>query len=299
MASHAELTSYINSLAPIAYWTMSEASGTFAQTGSSTAAALTPTGTILYRNRELIPGDTTKFATFTAGSYANGSRGNITVPSSTLSASALVYFVPPVDSGVGQLRVLQIGASGETEATNYQLMAHLRSDGRLADLHESGAGVNTDMITDKSIDPRYTIGSGRPLLFTITRNNTTKLCRIYVNGVFFEEVSYTTAPTGGTSAVFVLGHHPTISGNTSVQPVTYGHVSYFQRVLSDEEVRGMADAAGLLDVPAGVARFPVSNALNPTLNVLDQTVSKSLICAIDPLIDISVAFPDDAYSVGE
>ena len=278
---------------------MSEASGTFAQTGSSTAAALTGTGTILYRNQELIPGDTTKFATFQPGSYANGSRGNITVPAVTMSFSALVHYVPPVNSGVSQVRVLQIGASGETEATNYQLLAYLRSDGRMADLHENGAGVNTDVITDKLIDPRYIIGNGRPLLFTFTRNNTTKLCRFFINGVLFEEVPYTTAPTGGTSTVFVLGHHPTISGNTSVQPVTHGHVCYWQRVLTDSEVRGMADAAGLLDAPAGIVRFPTDTELGPSIDVLDQSVSKSLICAIDPLIDISVAFPDDAYSVGE
>ena len=294
MASHAELTSYINSLAPTAYWTMAESGGTFAQTGSSTAAALAPTGTVVYNDTELIAGDATRFARFTPGSYANGSRGNVTVPATTLSASAIVYYTPPVITN--NLRVLSLAASGETAITNYQLLMQIRLDALLGDFHEYDTGVNQDAITTLGIDPRYVVGSGTPMLFTLTRDGATKRTRFYVNGIALDEVSYTNAPTSGSSTVFVLGHHPTLSGNTSSQDISYGHVSYFQRVLSDQEVRDMAAAAGLLDAPAGEVRF---DAQADVVNNTNATVVKTLMCAIDPLIDISVAFPDEAYTYEE
>lgn len=297
MASHSELSNYIDSLSPTAYWKMTEASGTFAQTGSSTAAALTPTGNVFYQNQELIYGDSTKFATFDPSSYANGSRGDVTVPALTLSASAIVYFTPPISSV--NLRALSLSASGETEATNFQLSMQLRTDDKLSDIHENGAGVNVDAIASKVLDPRYIVGSGSPLLYTLTRDNSTKITRFYVNGVLLDQVTYTTAPSGGTSCAFVLGQHPTLIGNSSVQPVSYGHVCYFQRVLTDAEVYGIANAAGLADAPLGNTRFDANVTLEPTLTNLEQSVFKTLLCSLDPLIDISVAFPEDAYRTEE
>ena len=55
MASNLETETVINALSPMVYWKMNETSGTtLAQSGSSTAAALTLSGTYTLANDELI-----------------------------------------------------------------------------------------------------------------------------------------------------------------------------------------------------------------------------------------------------
>lgn len=274
---------------------MDESSGTtFAQSGSSTAAAFTSVGSVVPSNAELIPGDSTKFATFNAGSYATAAKGNVVLPFTTLTTACIVKWQPPLSAS---MRLLSFGGNGETEAVNYMIHDELLSDTSMHDLFESGAGTNTDIPTSKTLDPRYNSPvTSVPLFLVVSRNNTTKKTRFYVNGKLFEEVSYSGAPSGGTSSIFVLSQNTAWGIAASPQPFTFGHVSYFDRVLSDEEVFGMASSAGLADAGINEVRFDAEYTTAPTQTILNRDVNKILLTAVDPLIDISVAFPDDAYS---
>lgn len=294
MASHAQLSSYISSLAPVAYWKLDESSGTaFAQSGSSTAASMTAVGTVLPGDVALIPGDTTGFVTLPPGTYTTASRGNVVVPVTNITVSCIIKYPGPA---LTQIRILQLIAAGDTVATNSQILLFIDSaDQNFQDFVEYSAGTNQDIISEKRLDPRYAIGDG-VLVFTTTRNAATNTQKFYLNGVLFDTVSYANDPTGGTSTFFVIGNHTGSLINTPTQQnVSFGHMCFFDRVLSDSEVYGIADNAGLAD-PLGELRFAADAVNVPDLTILRNNVSKTLLCAIDPLVDISVAFPDDAYT---
>jgi hypothetical protein len=295
MASHVELTNYINSLSPSAYWRLDETSGSsFDQTGTSTAAAMTIVGDVQPAAQPLIPGDSTGFPIFNPGSYATASRGNVSVPFADVSVSLLVYWTPPVVNGV---RLLSVGTSGETTATNFQLLTQIRSDNRLSDFVEYGSGTDQDIVTNQDLDIRYR--QPRVLLFTMVRNSTSRVTSFYVNGKLWDTVSYDNSPTGGTSTVFMLSNNTAIGNPASVQSSSMGHVCFFNRQLTSSEVYDMAVAAGVEDGELGYLRFRQAALSGPDLEFLSPATFKVLIAAIDPLIDSGIAFPDDAYTTQE
>lgn len=297
MASHAELTSYIESLLPIVYWKFDETSGTtFSQTGSSTAAAATPVGSVLWADKMLIPGDSTGFATFTPGAYANAVKGDVVVPLTNFSMSCILQYVGPAQT---QIRMLSLFSSGESTASNAQLIPRVEPAGQnFQDFFEyTSSGTNAEIISAKVLDPRYTIAS-TPMMFTTVRNHSTKQQSFYLNGVLLDTVDYSSAPTGGTSAFFSIGNSAALAVPETTQDVSFGHMCLFDRLLTDAEIYDMAGYAGLAD-PIGQLRFNSSAPEYLTESALRLNVSKTLLCAIDPLIDISVAFPDDAYRTEE
>lgn len=305
MASNAELTAYINSLSPVCYWRMDEASGTtFAQTGSSTAGAMTATGTVTAANAELIPGDSARFATFSSGGYTSASRGNVTVPFTDVSISYLIRFYPPNASANNIFALTLMGSGDASATTNAQTYQYFTpTTGYFNEIMEYGTGVNELVTTQQPLDLRFFVANtDNTFLVTTVRNSVAKQLSTYINGKLFDQQTYANNPTGGTAAgvVFSLSNNTAVGIQAGVNPSSIGHVCMFNRLLTAQEVVDMSQAAGHYDAAANQVRFiSSSDSVGPSNALLDPDVEKVLFTAVDPLIDISVAFPQDAYTVEE
>lgn len=300
MASHAELTAYINSLVPLVYWRMSELTNTsFSQTGSSTAGAMTPTGTVTAADAPLIPGDSTAFATFSNGGYTSAARGNVAVPFGDVSVSYLIRFYPPHSSSANIFSLTLMGSGDSSSTTNAQTYQYfVPTTGIFNEIMEYGTGVNELVSTVYPLDLRFFVnGTDNVFMITTVRDSVAKVLSTYVNGKLFDRQTYANNPTGGTAAgvVFSLSNNTAVGIVAGGNPTTLGHVCLFNRKLNEQEIIGMAQSAGKYDGDLGSVRFA---AEAPSID-LDTSVTKTLLCAIDPLIDISVAFPDDSYKFEE
>lgn len=299
MASHAELTSYINSLLPIVYWRMDESTGTsFAQTGTSTAGSMSGAGATTAGNATLIPNDTTLFATFGPTGYASASRGNVAVPFGDVTISYLIRFYPPLSSAnIFALSLMGLGDSASTtNAQTYQYFTP--SNATFNEIMEYGTGANELVTSVNPLDLRFSlVGADNTFMVTTVRNSVSKQLSTYVNGRLFDQQTYANNPTGGTAAgvVFSLSNNTVVGIQAGNNTTTLGHVCMFNRLLTEQEVVGLAQAAGRYDVGAGDFRF--ASYADPI--AADPNCVKTLLCAIDPLIDISVAFPDEAYTYEE
>lgn len=296
MPSHVELSSYISNLSPIVYWKLDETSGTsFTQSGSSTAGSMVATGVFTAADTELIPGDTTKFIKFGNSGYATATRGDVTVPFGDVTISYLIKFFPPFASA--NIFAITLMGSGDTSlTTNAQTYQYFTpSNATFNEIMEYGTGVNELVTSQNSLDLRfYLVGSDNTFLVTTVRNSVSKILTTYINGKIFDQQSYSNNATGGTSAgvVFSLSSNTTVGIAAGANPLALGHVCIFNRTFTDAEVAGLAQAAGRYDGPNSSVRF--QNVPESALS--SASVSKTLLCAVDPLVDISVAFPDDAYT---
>jgi hypothetical protein len=304
MATNAGLVSYINSLSPAVYWRLDEASGTsFAQTGSSTAGAMTASGTVTASDATLIPGDATEFVTFGVGGYASAARGNITVPLTDVTISYLIRFYPPYTSSANIFALSLMGSGDSSSTTNVQTYQYFTpTTGIFNEIMEYGTGVNELIESISPMDPRFAVnGIDNTFMITTVRNSVAKQLSTYVNGVLFDRQTYVNNATGGTAAgvVWSLGNNTAVGIAAGGSATSMGHVCVFTRLLSEQEIRDMADAAGRLDAAPGQLRFDMSAATGPASNFLETNVVKTLLCAVDPLVDISVAFPSEAYTTEE
>lgn len=102
-------------------------------------------------------------------------------------------------------RVFSLGGDGETEATNIQLAMLIQANNTFSIHWEYGAGTNFDQQFDPSI---FSLVEDVDYFFTITRDATAKILRVYINGYFKGEINYANNPTGGTSATVNFGHLP-------------------------------------------------------------------------------------------
>jgi hypothetical protein len=279
------------------YWPLDETSGSsFAQLGSSTVGPMIASGTFTPAGQQLIPNDNTSFLQFGSGSSANATRGNISGALETLSISYIIKFNNPISSTL--LYPIAFGAVGETLATNF-LLQHIfnPSSSNFTYLWEYSGGTNEQVDISSILDLRYLNSSlidTTSWQITTVRDSATKTILLYINGRLISTNTYTNNPAGGTSAaaVFSLGNYSVFSMASNTNLFTMGHVCLFNRVLTTNEVQNLATSSGLADPLTG----PVFEVINNTDILVNPEVLKVMYCAIDPLIDISVAFPEDAYT---
>jgi hypothetical protein len=296
MSSQALKTSIL-ALSPLVYWPLDETSGSsFAQLGTSTVGPMVASGTFTPGGQQLIPNDNTNFLQFGSGSSAIASRGNISGALETLSVSYIIKFNNPISSTL--LYPIAFGASGETLATNF-LIQHIfnPSSSNFSYLWEYSGGTNEQVDFPAMLDLRYInnlLIDTTTWLITTVRDSVAKTVSLYINGRLITTNAYTNNPAGGTStaAVFSLGNYSVFGMASNTNLFTMGHVCLFNRVLTTNEVQNLATTSGLADPLTG----PVFDVVNNTDILVNPEVLKVLYCAIDPLIDISVAFPEDAYT---
>lgn len=301
MASNNTLYEAILAINPDAYWVLDEPSGSPVQQGSSTASNLTLSGSYTHANGELIPGDTTKFLSLTGGK-GSAARGNIVAPATTMS----VTFLAKITS-TPQLYAtfFSMGASGETLATNYPIIYQYNTYPQVKFVWEYATGDNIDLISDVRLNTGLYSGGEFPAMhITFVKDAVTKTVTTYVNGICRETLTYTTETAGGTSSGFYLGGSGAAIPAETLQ-FDVGHVAVFQRVLTREEVVGLAKASGFMseDFGANETEYGVLDqlaaehvTLASTKSLLEYPANKLLTVALDPLIDPSLLQGSEAYA---
>jgi hypothetical protein len=300
MATNANLYSVIQGLSPLLHYPLTETSGTtLVNSGSlGTACNATLAGSYTLADRELISGDPTKFLKLTGG-RASGSRGAMSLPVTNMTFSVLLEVLPntPLALPPGIFSIL---ATGETEATNAQVIMSLNST-TLApfSLHENGAGVNNVVTSTETIAAAASNNVGNTLLhLTVTRNATTRTVKFYYNGGLLFSDTYTTNPTGGTSAALFIGTEADLRPS---HPMAMGQLCLWNRVLSDSELFNLHSASGYNTRPSlgylGLDANP-SDVLNiATISpVLSPIALKRLRIAYDALMNPNIINPEEAYT---
>ena len=302
MASNLETETVINALSPMVYWKMNETSGTtLAQSGSSTAAALTLYGTYTLANDELIAGDAARFIRFGTDGWGFGTKGDIATPVQETSVSFLMkinadflgYDVAPY--------VFTLGTTGETSATNVQTsMRFLNTNRAISTFYETGSGGDREQ-NYGLIDPNNFYSSNTVYHIAITRGPdelipTTIKEKIYVNGIF-KAIGERGYPSGGGSAKFYVN---TIWDNRVGFDISLGHFAIWDRALTREEVYSISEASGYNTYASTLAEpDPTNNTYWGTYNTiqsnLKQDVTKLLSIPLDPLVDQTIINPEDSY----
>ena len=301
MATDTELTSAITALSPVAYWKLSETSGTtLAQSGSSTAGALTLAGTYLLSAEALIPGDTTKFLTLHGGYASTSNRGNITpylLNQNTFSC--LIELVRPIATSVdyGELtldpQLFSYSGTGETESVNVALAYFFSiTDSSFAYVHEYGTGVNVQNAFNCTLGTYPVIGTEFKCHLIITRSSSEYT--VWVNGEKRAVSRFSTAPTGATSSNIYLG---TASDLRASPFMSLGHMCIFDKVLTDSEIWDLTVVSGYAtgDKPSSMLTPNRGNEL--PISFVAPVANKQLSISTDPLIDLFVLRPELAYTV--
>lgn len=300
MATNANLYSVIQGLSPLLHYPLTETTGTTLTNAGSLGAACNATlaGSYALADRELITGDSTKFLKLNGG-RATGSRGAVTLPVTNLTFSVLLEVFPntPLVLPPG---IFAISASGETEATNAQVLFSLNVS-TLApfSLHENSTGVNNIVTSTETIAAAASNARGNNLLhLTITRDATSKETKFYYNGGLLFSGTYSAQPTGGTSTALYIGTEADLRPS---HPMAMGQLCLWNRVLSDSELFDLHSASGYNTRPSigylGLDANP-SDILN--IPVISSTLApialKKLRIAYDALINPNIINPQESYS---
>ena len=234
----ATLASEILADNPVAYWKLDEASGNFADS-SGNSRTLTAVGSPSYQYGAWVPRETTRFVYFDAsGDHATRTdQSGLSIPASadwTFECIAVFRSFTTNES-----TLFAIGASGETEAANYQILAAVNTGALINNTWEFGAGTNESQVS--------VVGTaqplGMPMHLALVKNGTANTVTIYRDGQIMDIISYSNEPTGGTSATTDL-HGNVVGGTTN--PVGMAHVALYNSALSQARIRAHARAAGFL-----------------------------------------------------
>ena len=302
MASNTTLYNAVIALNPAVYWVLNESSGNPIQQGSSTVSNLTLSGSYTHANTELITGDSTKFLSFTAGK-GTATRGNLTLPFGSFSATFLIK-VPAVPTQQFAT-IFSVGGEGDTQATNYQIIYRFNTYPAMNIFWEYDAGSDTSLSPDTVLYRNLYDGTQfQTKHVTLVKDSTIKSVYIYINGYLRETLTYVNEPTGGTSSSFFLGGSATTIPDATLT-MTMGHFAFFQRVLTLQEIVGLAKASGVLpeSFVTTQTEFQVLNqlatehaTLASTKSILEYPASKLLTIALDPLIDPNLLQGSEAYA---
>jgi len=136
-------------------------------------------------------------------------------------------------------RFIGFAGSGETEATNWLYVIYLANDydGSIGVGHEYGSGANQFFSTSSSY-----LSLSTDYLISVSKNSSTKKFRVYVDGDFKEELSYTNEATGGTSAELTIGMEPAFRYRTTNGRV--GPARIYNVVQTDNEIAAIAAGEG-------------------------------------------------------
>lgn len=132
----------------------------------------------------------------------------VTSTSSALAAAGLLadditfgcLFKTPAVANTTSGVLMAMSASGETTASNYIFQAAINTSNVLNFFWEYGSGSNQTVTTSTplSLDTEY--------FLTFTRNSTTKIFKVYVNGVQYDpNLAYTNNPAGGGAGILSVG----------------------------------------------------------------------------------------------
>ena len=299
MATNTGLTTAITALSPVAYWKLTETSGTtVAQSGSSTAAALTLAGTYTLANRELISGDTTKFLELNGGYASTSSRGNITsylLGQNTFSC--LIELIAPVAQGFSASpTIFAYQDTGDTGPANAAINYYLSMvDGLLNYFHEYGTGSNQTDSFNCTLGNTYpTSTSTFKCHLIVTRSSNTYT--VWVNGRKRATSTFTTAPTDASGSNLYIG--TTADLRTSAH-MTLGHMCIFNRVLTDSEIWDLNIASGYASgtMPVNTVTYDNRGYDELPTSFIYPVANKELSISTDPLIDLFVLRPELAYTV--
>lgn len=295
MASSAELTAAINALSPLAYWTCTETSGTtLAQTGSSTASAMTMSGSYTLGSKELIVGDASRYP-FATQALGTATRGNLTAPLTTCTLTFLLELTT-VTGAIGVNPVMFYwGNTGETEATNAQLSFYLNDlDFSVFSFTESGAGVNDVPTFPDTMGTKYPIQREfRKYHIALTRDATSKVTNLFVDGVFRSSTAITNNVTGGTSTVLNIFNE--VVNTRASTPMALGHVAIFGSVLTNQQIYDLAVASGYAPAEYRGYSWTVDTPDTELTNVSPGTI-KEISAVIDPMVDYTIIHPEAAYN---
>lgn len=300
MATNANLYSVIQGLAPLLHYPLTETTGTTLVNAGSlgTACNATLAGSYTLADRELIAGDTTKFLKLTGG-RASASRGSLSMPVTNMTFSALLEVFPGTPLALPPA-IFAVSASGETEATNAQVLLSLNVS-TLApfSFHENSTGVNNQVTSTQTIAAAASNNVGNTFVHvTITRDATNKIVNFYYNGGLLFSGTYTTNATGGTSTTVYIGTEADLRAS---HPMAMGQLCLWNRVLTDTELFNLHTASGYNNLPAigylGFQAVP-SDTLNIATisDILAPTALKRLRIAYDALIDPGINNPQEVYS---
>lgn len=117
-----------------------------------------------------------------------------------------------IPSGATGGTLLGKSESGEFAEKNYLYRIRIEDDRRLSMFWEGGAGVN------QSVATTATISDDTDYFVVVTRDSTTKVVKMYLNGVQFDvDLPYVTNATDGGETVFAVGgRYDGASGPTDV-----------------------------------------------------------------------------------
>jgi hypothetical protein len=303
MASSSELYNAITALSPSIYWTLDESSGNAIQQGSSTAGNLAFSGTFQQAATELIPGDSARFVLLDGGK-GTASRGNITVPFRSFSATFLIN-IPETPTQVNAT-MFSIGATGETAATNFQFLYRHVAYPLTRTLWEYGDGSDEILDTIVSIYNKHD-GSefNTTKHVTIVKDSSNKTLSIFINGYLKQTLQYVNEPTGGTSTSFFIGG-AAAAAPTETTIISMGHFAFFQRALTPQEVVDLTKASGFMpaDYEIGTPEFSLMDEdseqfanLQTIKQNLEYSANKLLSVSPDPLIDPSLLAGSEAYNI--
>lgn len=188
---------------PAAYWKLNEASGNFADS-SGGGRTLTVTGSpvSVYALTGYDPVNTTR-----KGPVVSGGQTDYASHASTLGLSTPITTFSVEWWGALSTAgdVLGIGASGETSATNFNVLARLTASGLVEVYWEYGSGTDVIVTSPIAGGPMGVFGH-----WCVTKDAATREVRMYRNGKLIGLSTYTAGEeaTGGGSGVFALFGHP-------------------------------------------------------------------------------------------
>jgi hypothetical protein len=303
MASSSELYNAITALSPSIYWTLDESSGNAIQQGSSTAGDLVFSGIFQQAATELIPGDSARFVSLDGGK-GTASRGDLILPFGSFSATFLIK-VPAVPQNTST--IFSVGASGETTATNYQMLYRFNTYPEMYIFWEYGSSGSDVALNAETrlYRNKYDGTEFQTKHVTLVKDSSTKTVYTYINGFLIESLSYSNEPSGGTSASFFIG------GSAAAVPsetltMSMGHFAFFQKVLTHQEVVDLTKASGFMpvDYQFGTPEFSLMDEdseqfanLQTIKQNLEYSANKLLSVSPDPLIDPSLLAGSEAYNI--
>lgn len=221
---------------PNVYWKLNEASGNFSDS-SGNARTLTASGSPSYRYCNLIPGSTEQHVYWDA-SADKGTRADTCGFSTPVTGDWTIEVIICTQAVGSQVGIFGVGASGETEATNFQIYGRVEAGGGLGTFWENGAGA-TDVTTTTTL--YSATANGFPIHVAIVKDGTANTVTYYINGRILDVKSYANEPTGGSSCTTEV--HGNVGGGT-MSPAAMAHLAVFPSALSQARVTAHCRAAG-------------------------------------------------------
>lgn len=303
MPSNALVESTINGLSPEIYWKMNQTSGTtIPQNGTATTGAISLSGTYTLADDELIIGDAARFITFGTDGKGTASKGNFTVPTTTTSVSFLMKMKADFSNYTDAPYIYTLGTSGEQSTQNVQTSLRFTVPERnISTLFERASGF--DWIFDHGlIYPGNFYSSNTVYHIAITRGpdeiSGIVKEKVYVNGALRFTIEITNGYPEGGSAIsnFYIN---TIWDDRPGFNISLGHFAIWDRVISRSDIYSIAEAAGYNTYQYLVPKDETSDGYWGTYESiqanLKQTVSKTLLIPLDPLVDRTIINPEEAY----